>query len=361
MKILIISDLYYPHIGGVSEHIYYIANEFEKMGHYVRILTGKIPGGFKPDERRVIRLGMGVAIKWNKSVGRITIGHDLLKTRKIMNAFDVNHIHGGLTPTYPLLTLQMSEKTKIFTFHSTFDRSIPFKILRRPLLHFFKKIDGAIAVSETAKESFSRYFPGDYRIIPNGVDINRFTPSLQKEKDTLLFVGRLEERKGLKYLIKALKIIHERGRDLKLIVVGGGYRKYRMEIPNGIKNSIQFTGFVSPESLPEYYKRAEIFVSPATGAESFGIVLIEAMASATPVLASDIPGYRTVIKDMENGLLVPPKDPAAIAEGIIRLLNDKKMRQKIVKNGLKTARFYSWDRIAKQIIDFYYEINPSLS
>ncbi len=360
MKILIISDLYYPHIGGVSEHIYHIANKFEKMGHYVRILTGKIPGGFKPDERRVIRLGMGVSIQWNKSVGRVTIGHDLLKARKIMNSFDVNHIHGGLTPTYPLLTLQMSEKTKIFTFHSTFDRSIPFKVFRKPLLHFFNKIDGAIAVSETAKESFSKYFPGDYRIIPNGVDIDRFTPHFKKQKGTVLFVGRLEERKGLKYLIKAFKIIKDRGRNLKLIVVGGGYRKYRMDIPNGIKNSIHFTGFVSPEALPEYYKRAEIFVSPATGAESFGIVLIEAMASATPVLASDIPGYRIVIRDKENGILVPPKDPSAIAEGIITLLDNKKMRQKIVKNGLKTAQFYSWDKIAKQIIDFYYEINPSL-
>ena len=359
MKILFVSDIYYPHIGGVSEHIYHLADEFEKRGHSVKILTGRMAGHFFPDEDRVIRVGTGLTVKYNQSVGRITIVPNPYVIERIVNRFDVVHIHGGIAPTFPLLTLLFSKKTNIFTFHPTFSRSIPYTILKKPLGYLFKRIDGIIAVSETAKESFIRYFPGNYRIIPNGVDTNRFKPK-KKKRHQILFVGRFEPRKGLDYLLKALPLVLKEIPDAKLIVVGGGYRRIKLNVPESIRNHIEFTGFVDPDKLPAYYGTSEVFVSPATGGESFGIVLVEAMASKTAVIASDIPGYRTVVKHLQNGLLVPPHSHKDIAKAIVKVLKDRELRNRLVDNGLKTAHYYSWKNIGEMVLDFYYEVNPSL-
>ena len=359
MKILFVSDIYYPHIGGVSEHIYHLADEFEKKGHFVRILTGRMSGDFFPDEERVIRVGTGLTIKYNQSVGRITVVPNPYVVEDIVNRFDVVHIHGAVAPTFPLLALLFSKKTNIFTFHPTFDSSLPYLIFKKPLGYFFRRIDGLIAVSETARESFRKYFPGEYRIIPNGVDVKRFKPG-KKKRNQILFVGRFEPRKGLDYLLKAMPEVIREIPDARLYVVGGGYRKFKINVPECVKSHIQFTGFVHPDQLPLYYGSSEVFVSPATGGESFGIVLIEAMASKTAVVASDIPGYKTVVKHMENGILVPPHSHEEIASAIIRILKDRKLKKKLVDNGLKTAHYYSWKNVANMVLDFYYEVNPSL-
>ena len=174
MKILFVSDFYYPHIGGVTEHIYHLANEFEKMGHKVSILTANIKGDLKPDERRVIRLGRSMVIPMNKSNARMTGWVNISVLSSIVNKYNVIHIHGIIAPTLPLFSLKVSRKTNIFTFHPTFESSNLYEISKNYLRHYFEKIDGKIAVSVTARDSINRYFPGDYRIIPNGVDRNRF-------------------------------------------------------------------------------------------------------------------------------------------------------------------------------------------
>lgn len=361
MRILFVSDFYYPHIGGVTEHIYHLANEFENMGHKVRVLTANIEGDLKPDERRVIRLGKSMVVPMNQSNARMTgwVNQSLLS--RIVNDYDVIHIHGIIAPTLPLLSLKVSKKTNIFTFHPTFESSNLYKISKGYLRHYFEKIDGKIAVSVTARDSICRYFPGDYRIIPNGVDKKRFR-AVDKKKNPfeILFVGRIEPRKGLQFLIDALPRIKKEFPKAKLTVVGGGYKDMRLDIPSEIENSIKFLGFVSPADLPGIFSHASVFVSPAICGESFGIVLLEAMGTETPVIASSIPGYRCVIEDGRNGLLVAPESSKDVADKVIALFEDKNLCKRLVKGGLRTVDKYSWDVVAKDIMDFYYEVNPSL-
>jgi len=361
MKVLFVSDFYYPHIGGITEHIYHLANEFENMGHKVSILTANIEGDLKPDERRVIRLGKSMVVPMNKSNARMTGWVNLSMLSSVVNDYDVIHIHGVIAPTLPLLSLKVSRKTNIFTFHPTFESSNLYKISKNYLKHYFEKIDGKIAVSVTARDSICRYFPGDYRIIPNGVDRNRFK-AFGKEKNPfeILFVGRIEPRKGLQFLVDALVEIKRELPRAQITVVGGGYKGMKLDIPSEVKDSIRFLGFVAPSDLPKIFSRASVFVSPAVSGESFGIVLLEAMATETPVIASSIPGYRCVIEDEKNGLLVTPANSKEIADKVITLMKDKNLCENLVKGGLRTAAKYSWSSIAKDIMDFYYEVDPSL-
>jgi phosphatidylinositol alpha-mannosyltransferase len=363
MKVLFVSDIYYPHIGGISEHIYHLANEFESMGHAVSILTANMEGDLRPDEERVIRIGRSIIVPANRSYSRITYGLDSNVLFRVVNKFDVVHIHGTLTPTFPLSTLKVSRRTNIFTFHSTFEYSVFFNIFKGYLNNYFKHIDGKIAVSMTARDSIARYLPGDYRIIPNGVDNSRFTPGdpHYKSFNEILFVGRIEPRKGLQFLIDAFPKVKKEIPEAKLTIAGGGYKKIKLNIPLEVKDSIKFLNFVAPKDLPQIFRRASLFISPAITGESFGIVLLEAMASGTPVIASDIPGYRCVIEDEKNGLLVPPGNPAGIARTIIRVLNDNNLRNSLIEEGFKSAERYSWDKVSREVLAFYYEIDPSLS
>jgi len=361
MKILFVSDFYYPHIGGITEHIYHLANEFDSMGHRVSILTADIEGDLKPDEKRVIRLGKSMVIPMNQSNARVTGWVNLSKLSNVVNDYDVIHIHGIIAPTLPLLSLKVSRKTNIFTFHPTFKSSNLYQISKQYLKHYFKRIHGKIAVSVTARDSIAKYFPGDYRIIPNGVDPNRFKNSGKKKNPfEILFVGRIEPRKGLQFLIDALPRIKKEFPEAKLTVVGGVYKDMKLVIPSELKNSVKFLGFVAPSDLPEIFSHASIFVSPAICGESFGIVLLEAMGTQTPVIASSIAGYRCVIEDGKNGLLVCPESSKDIADKVITLFKDENLYKTLVKGGLKTVQKYSWDKVAKDILNFYYEVDPSL-
>lgn len=363
MRVLFVSDIYYPHIGGVSEHIYNLANQFERKGHDVSILTASIEGDLKPDEERVIRIGKSIVIPANRSYSRITLGVDGGELSDIVKNFEVIHIHGILAPTLPISTLKVSRRMNIFTFHPTFGPSLPFKIFKKYLGIYFKRIHGKIAVSKTARDSIARYLSGTYRIIPNGVDIKKFTPgkSEDKSESEILFVGRIEPRKGLQFLIDALPLIKEEIPEVRLTVAGGGYKELKLNIPIDVKNRVRFLGFVAPKDLPEIFRKATVFMSPAVSGESFGIVLIEAMASGTPVIASDIPGYRCVIQDGENGLLAPPGNPEGIAREIVRVFKNEELKGSLVENGFKTANRYSWERVSEEVLKYYYEINPSLS
>ncbi len=361
MKILFVSDFYYPHIGGVTEHIYHLANEFENMGHIVSILTADIKGDLKPDERRVIRLGKSMVVHMNQSNARVTGWVSLSRLSKIVNDYDLIHIHGIIAPTLPLLSLKVSRKTNIFTFHPTFESSNLYKIFKNYLWHYLKKIHGKIAVSVTARDSICKYFPDDYRIIPNGVDPDRFKNTGAKRNPfEILFVGRIEPRKGLQFLVDALPEIKQNFPKVKLTVAGGGYKGMRLSVPEKVRDSIEFLGFVPPADLPGIFSRASVFVSPAITGESFGIVLLESMATQTPVIASDIPGYRCVIRDRDNGILVKPGDSKDIAEKVIRLFEDKNLCKILVKGGQKTVRKYAWSNVARDIVNFYYEVDPSL-
>jgi phosphatidylinositol alpha-mannosyltransferase len=214
-------------------------------------------------------------------------------------------------------------------------------------------------VSRTAEASARLYYPGDYRIIPNGVDVERFHPGLapfdawrDPDRVNLLFVGRLDPRKGLQYLLAALPEVVERTRDrVRLLVVGDSYLRPRFEarVPRSLRHAVRFLGHVPAADLPRWYATGDIFVSPASGNESFGIVLLEAMAAGRPVVATDIPGYRSVIRPGENAEAFPPGDVAALARALARLVDDPARRAELARRGRARALEFAWPRVTDRI------------
>jgi len=174
---------------------------------------------------------------------------------------------------------------------------------------------------------------------------------------TLLFVGRMEQRKGFGILLEAYAQLRRRRSDIRLVAVGEGPQRegYERQVDSFGIPDVLFCGRISNEMLPRYYTSADIFCSPATGGESFGIVLLEAMASGVPVLASAIPGFTTVIDGGKDGLLVPPNQPRVLAQAIDTLINDDELCRSMRANGLRTAQQYDWHRVTDSILDVYDE------
>ena len=224
----------------------------------------------------------------------------------------------------------------------------------------FRKLQGRIAVSLPAYQYINSHFPAEYRIIPNGIDVDEFAsadpfPHLRDGMINLLFVGRLEKRKGLKYLLGAFSRLKWDWPDLRLLVVGAGTPdedSYRIMGERNLKD-VEFLGRVSDEDKARYFKSADIFCSPATGRESFGIVLLEAMAAGKPVVATNIDGYASVITDGEEGLLVPPKKDEALADAIATLLDDPGLRASLAERGQKKANEYRWEIVAGKVMGYY--------
>ncbi len=369
MRICIVSDSYYPHLGGVTEHIRHTADELRRLGHCVDILTASYGNNRGYEAPEIVRVGRSVKIPYNKSFATVTIGLDIsAKVGRVLTRrdYDIVHTHGPLAPTLPLLALRNSKSINIATFHTAHSNPPQaYHVLRSYFdRYYFRKIHGLIAVSTVARDCMYRYFPGDYRIIPNGVDVERFKVGLKPidrlrdSSHNVLFVGRFDPRKGLKYLLLAFPMVVKQCPEAKLIVVGGGPLKpyYERFIDFSVRDRVLFQGSVAPDDLPLYYASCDVFCSPATGAESFGIILLEAMSSGKPIVASDIHGYRQVIEDGVDGILVPPEDPGALASSIVKVLKSRGLRARLSENGLRKSKRYSWERVTKTIEGYYYEV-----
>ncbi len=338
-------------------------------GHQVEILTARFPKRNFPsweEPPNVIRVGRSVKIPANRSMSSITVSPRVSKKVKEIiqhGNYDIVHTHGPLAPVLPLLAVKHARCKVVSTFHAAHGESLGYEIFGGYLRKWHDRIDGRIAVSEVARETVARYFPGEFRIIPNGVDVKRFSPDnpplphLSGIGKKILFVGRLEPRKGAKFLFQAMPMILKRVPDARLVVVGSGMtRWYKRFVDSSVKDRVIFEGFVNPDILPRYYTSADVFCSPATGGESFGIVLLEAMASGVPIVASDIPGYRCVMEEGREGYFARPEDPESIAEAIVRVLSDPNARE-MGKRGIEKSRnLYSWERVVGMIEDFYREV-----
>src|SRR4029078_10063852 len=206
----------------------------------------------------------------------------------------------------------------------------------------------------------------DYEIIPNGVDLDRFADAdpfedLRDGTINILFVGRFEERKGLIHLLKAYHRLRKRRVDARLLVIGAGpkAREYRRFVGLRQIRDVEFLGRVSDDDKARYFASADIFCAPATGQESFGIVLLEAMAAGVPIVASDIHGYKNVVQRGAQGLLTEPRNHRALAAALYRLSNDADLAHRMGEEGRAKAPEYSWDRVTEQIVDFYLEIRQA--
>ncbi len=369
MRVMLVSPYDFDHPGGVNNHIRHLARQLRRRGHGVTILapgTASDEASREEGEVRIYRIGRPVPIPSNGSVARISLSPRLARrVRQILGQErpDVIHLHEPFLPALPLTVLHLARTATVGTFHASGSNAggLVYFYARPILRRFAARLDARIAVSRAARDFVAPYFPGTYRIVPNGVDLERFqargpgVPELEDGRPTLLFVGRFEEpRKGFRTLLRAYTLLLPEFPELRLAVVGeGSPQAFAHLLPR--EGEVRFLGRVPEEELPRYYRSATLFCAPSTGGESFGIILVEAQACGAPVAASRIDGYREVIRHGENGWLVRPGDPVAWAVALARLLGDRPLRERLRTGGLRAAQRYDWRRLALEIESIYLE------
>ncbi|HWH37655.1 MAG TPA: glycosyltransferase family 4 protein [Candidatus Limnocylindrales bacterium] len=362
MKIGLVTPYIYPLPGGVNGHVDYLYRNLIARGHDVRIISST-HGPQRQSEGDVIRLGYGFSVPANGSVGTLTFSPrygSLVREMLEQERFDVLHFHEPFVPFLSLVLLRESQSINVATFHAYAGWSPAYEFGKRMLHRFARRLHGRIAVSAAARHFIDRYFPGDYKVIPNGVDLQRFSgaqPFARWRDGTLniFFVGRFESRKGLLYLLKAYRVLRKRGYNCRLLVAGSGpqEREVRRYIATRRLQGVELLGRVSDDDKARYFATADVYVSPATGQESFGIVLLEAMAAGAPIVCSDIHGYKGVVRRGEQALLVPPRDVKALTEALAKILDDAELRRRMSGSGRQRAVQFSWENITAKVEEYY--------
>jgi len=365
MRIGLISPYDYSFPGGVTKHVKDLSNWLIRYGHYVKIIAPSTDIDIEQKDPLVYRIGRAIPIPANQSVARIGLSFHLtnrLRHILIKEQFDVLHFHEPLMPALPLAALAASTSANVGTFHAFAGQSLGYYYGRPFFKPYFEKLHCLIAVSEPAKQFISRYFKGEYHVISNGIDLERFNPSVPPRPEfedgmlNILFVGRLEKRKGITYLLKAFTKVKQELPRSRLIIVGAGPMLHNVEnfVYEHKLSDVVLKGFVPDPELPSYYRSAHIFCAPATGKESFGIVLLEAIACGTPVVATNISGFRQIITHGKEGFLVKPKSENELAAALVALGSSPSLREKMAKSAASTSLQYSWEEISRKIIDIYY-------
>ena len=360
MKIAMVSpyDLTVP--GGVQSHVAHLAAALTDLGDEVVLLgPGSAPGH--------LGVGRGVRVPFNGSVAPIALGPGVAR-RTVATlrdvAPDVVHVHEPLVPWVGLAAARSEVAPVVATFHAWSSTHRAYRLVRPIGRRVFDQLAAPLAVSAAAASYHAEALGVSTRaftVIPNGVDVGRFRGIAPLEgvhdadRPTLLFVGRLEQRKGLEPLIRAFTLLKAERPDLRLLVVGDGPERQRCQelLPTRLRADVVFLGRVADEDLPGCYAAADLYVSPALGGESFGIVLLEAMAAGRAVVASDLPGYRSVVTDGVEGRLVPPGDPSALATAIGALLDNPSLRDAMAVQGRRAVEAYDWPVVAGRLREVY--------
>jgi phosphatidylinositol alpha-mannosyltransferase len=351
----------------VVEHAELQAAALRRLGHDVLLVIGNDPPGSftrvlhprlgRHDEPppEVIPIGRSVIVPANGSLPNIILSpRSVFRIRRVLEReqFDVIHVHEPMTPTPGAATLALARCPLVATFHASGELS--WIKLGKPLWGFLlDRIDHRIAVSEPARASVARYFPGDYELIPNGVLVPERAEAGSREQ-RIVFVGRQEPRKGLQVLLRAWPEIRRRS-GMRLRVVGADPLAVRLLFARlrVSDEGVDVLGFLSQDDLTQELLRAKVLVAPSLGGESFGMVLTRAFACATPVVASDISGYRGVMEP-QAGRLVPPGEPQALAEAVVSLLEDEPAREELGRTARVIAQErYSWEGVAKRLTEVY--------
>jgi phosphatidylinositol alpha-mannosyltransferase len=365
MKVGLVSPYDYTHPGGVTEHIRHLGDWLRQLGHDVRTFA---PSGRRDAAEEIpdfYRIGRVFSLPANDSVARITLSFHLARrVSEILERerFDVLHFHEPLMPALPLTLLRMSKGPHVATFHAFAKSNVGYYYGRPILKPYLRHLNETIAVSPPARDFVRHYFPQiSPHIIPNGVDVERFRPGLAPIRHlrddcvNVLFVGRLEKRKGLRDLLNGFRYLSERVPKTRLIIVGDGPLRHRVEsyVSNHDLTNVVMAGYVPEQVKPRYLATADIFCAPATGSESFGIVLLEAMAAGLPLVATEIPGYLSVVEAGVDSLTVRPKSPLELGVAMTVLARDPELRRRLGAAGLAKAQNYSWRVVAGRVIEVY--------
>lgn len=361
-RIAVVTQAYHPSVGGVTEHVDATARVLRSRGYDVTVVTS---GPRRADpEPGVIRVGRNVSVRYNGAENNMTVGLSLvpeLRTVLDRGRFDLVHVHCPIAPVLPLLAIRLARAPLVGTFHSV-SSDLPYRLFGSWLEPFYRRLEVSLAVSEAARAYIGRHFEGPVDIVPNGVDLTRFrpgiAPAIAREDGfpTILYVGRFDPRKGLPELIDACTILARDSVPFRLVLVGDGALRPRIErmVRSGpLLGRVRFEGRVGNDRLPAYYASADVFCSPALGGESFGLVLLEAMACGVPVVATDLPGYRTVVTPGRDGEIVPPRDAVGLAIGLERVLRDPRRRASLRAHGIEKARRYGWESVVDRLEAVY--------
>jgi phosphatidyl-myo-inositol alpha-mannosyltransferase len=346
--------------GGVGTHIRAQARALRARGHDV-FVCGPASAPLSNGE---IRLGGSTIVTFGGTESGIGLDpRSFSQVRQLFRsqAFDIAHVHEPMVPIVPWAVLLTARCPIVATFHVHREEGHRWYPLARPILApLMRRIGHRIAVSESARRTIARHFPGTYDVVPNGIDVSAFAAPKPRPRElepggfTVLYVGRLEPRKGVDVLIQAMPIVRAQIARARLVIVGDGPdRDALASLARSVNAGATFAGRVEDTALPGYMQAADIVCSPALGGESFGIVLLEAMACGTPVVASRIEGYVALIGDDDCAVLVPPRDPAALAAALARLLSDEGRRRALAERGAAKARQYAWPEIAARLERIY--------
>ena len=367
MKVGIVVPYSWSFWGAVVEHAELQAAALRRLGLDVRLIIGNDPPGSftrvlhprlgRHDEPppEVIPIGRSVIVPANGALPNIILSPSaVFRIRRLLERerFDLLHVHEPMTPIAGVATMAFARCPLVATFHAAGD--LGWLRGAKPLWGFLlDRLDHRIAVSESACESVSRYFPAEYELIPNGVLIpDEADPAGREHR--IVFVGRHEPRKGLQVLLRAWPELRRRtGAQLRLIGADPLAVQLLLSRLRVSDEGIDVLGFLSQADLTAELLAAKAQVAPSLGGESFGMVLTRGFACATPVVASDISGYRGVM-DPDAGLLVPPGDPHALTEAVVALLEDEPRREALGRAAREIAQErYSWERIAQRLAEIY--------
>ncbi|BCN53846.1 glycosyltransferase family 4 protein [Prescottella equi] len=360
MKIGMVCPYSFDVPGGVQAHVVELAQVLIERGHKVSVLAPASEGTELPDF--VVSAGRAVAIPYNGSVARLTFGPvSYARVRRWIadNDFDVLHIHEPNAPSLSMLAMKIAEGPIVATFHTSTTKSLVLSTFQSVLQPYLEKISGRIAVSELARRWQVESLGSDAVEIPNGVDVPAFAnaaplPGYPRPGRTVLFLGRYDEpRKGMAVLLGALPTLVEKYPDLEILVVGRGDEEKLRKEAGRFAGHLRLLGQVSDAEKASALRSVDVYCAPNLGGESFGIVLVEAMAAGAPVVASELDAFRRVLRDGTAGLLVPVGDSVALAAAIDSVLGDEDRRRALTDVASVVVGEYDWPVVAEQILRVY--------
>jgi phosphatidyl-myo-inositol alpha-mannosyltransferase len=346
--------------GGVQSHVLQLAEVMHGGGHDVSVLAPSSPHVELPDY--VVSGGKAVPIPYNGSVARLRFGpatHRKVKRWLADGEFDVLHLHEPNAPSLSMLALMIAEGPIVATFHTSTTKSLTLSVFEPILRPWHEKIVGRIAVSDLARRWQMESLGSDAVEIPNGVDVAAFesAPAMEgypRAGKSVLFLGRYDEsRKGMAVLLRALPRLLERFDDIEVLIVGRGDEEELRKSAGKCAKHLRFLGQVDDAAKASALRSADVYCAPNTGGESFGIVLVEAMAARTAVVASELDAFRRVLMDGTAGRLVPIDDPEALAAGLIEVLESDAVRARYIETAATAVRRYDWSVVAGQILRVY--------
>ncbi len=336
--------------GGVQQQVLGLARSLRAKGHEVRVLG---PCDGPPPDAFVTPLGNSLPTAVNGSIAPLAPDASAaLRTIRALNdeAFDVVHVHEPLVPGPSLTALLVKMAPVVATFHSA-GESAAYRTFSRQLKWVASRIDIRVAVSKDAVELAQRYIGGDYEVLFNGIELGDYlTPSVSPRENAIFFIGRHEERKGLSNLLEAFAKLPP---DVRLWIASDGPQTAELKTRFASDTRVDWLGRISDAEKISRMGRASVFCAPSLHGESFGVVLLEAMAAGTPVVASNLDGYRNVATDDETALLVETGNVASLASALARVLVDSRLAARLTANGREHAQRFSMDALADRYIEMY--------